>query len=204
MNNPAVSSEDDTWRVVAGEPVDLNTASLDARTLLLTEAAHDAGALIAGGRLSEEHATAYLLRYAEQLHLHGPQQSADAKDVDAGAIVAACLAAASKPWASLPVPDLGDPSTWGELHGALLRVSGQASPAPVREIRPGVRASESFVSVTMAQATLVWLARTAPAAQPWMSLVLVLGELEERRAENEKANSTIRQLRARIAELNDE
>lgn len=198
------SQTDDTWRVVAGEPVDLDAASLDARTLVLTEAAHDAGALIAGGRLSEEHATVCLLRYAEQLRLHGPQKSADAQGIDAGGIVAACLATANKPWASLPMPNLSDPSTWGELHSALLRASGHASPAPVREIRPGVRASESFVSVTMAQATLVWLARTAPAAQPRMSLVLVLGELEERRAENEKANSTIRKLKARIAELNDE
>ena len=202
MNNPADNGDTDTWRVLAGESVDWATASIDARVLLLTGAAREAGALIAGGHLAGEHATAYLLRYAGQLCLHGPQTATDALGLDVEAILSACLAAASKPWAGLPKPDLDDPSTWDELHSALLRASGHAGPAPVREIRPGVRASESFVSVTMAQATLVWLARTVPAAQPWMSLVLVLGELEERRAENEKANSTIRQLRARIAELN--
>jgi hypothetical protein len=60
----------------------------------------------------------------------------------------------------------------------------------------------------MAQATLAWLAKTAPAAQPWMSLVLVLGELDELRAgahaELETARRTIQQLRARIAELHGE
>lgn len=177
---------DDVERVILGFGVDPESASNEARLALFMHEAMENAALVADELLAGERARDMLVQRAAEL-----RTGLDVTEVER--ILAAYLKAVTST-VELPRIDLNDESTWGAWIGALAEAGADA------------RRSGSFISIMMTQVSIARLAELCPAGAPWQSLVLAVQELQELKklpSELEKAQLTIRQLRARLAEADE-